>query len=189
MKSFAVHSETTAPEGSREMLAAVSKGLGFVPNLMGVLAGAPAALEAYLTLSKLFDSTSLTTAERQVVLLSVSFENGCDYCMAAHSGLALMQGVPGDVVGALRDGTPISEARLEALRTFTASVTRRRATVPEAEVEAFIAAGFSRQQLLEVLVGVTQKTLSNYVNHLAHTPLDAAFKAHQWSHPDTSGEA
>jgi uncharacterized peroxidase-related enzyme len=183
MESFAVHSEKTAPEGSRKMLAEVGRGLGFVPNLMGVLAESPAALEAYLTLSKIFDSSSLTTVERQVVLLSVSFENGCDYCMAAHSGLALMQGVPEGVVSALRDGTPIADARLEALRTFTGGVTRRRAALSEAEVEAFLAAGFTRRQLLEVLVGVTQKTLSNYVNHLALTPLDAAFNALRWSRP------
>jgi uncharacterized peroxidase-related enzyme len=183
MDSFPVHSEMTAPAGSQELLAGVRRGIGFVPNLMGVLAEAPAALEAYLALSKLFESSSLSPVEKQVVLLSVSFENGCDYCVAAHTGLALMKGVPRGVVAALRDGTPIGDVRLEALRAFTASVSRQRARVPEAEVVAFMAAGFSRQQLLEVLLGVTQKTLSNYVNHVANTPLDTAFKAHQWSRP------
>ncbi len=183
METFAVHSSTTAPEGSRKKLDGLGKAFGFVPNLMGVLAEAPAALDAYLTLSNLFDSSSLTPVERQVVLLAVSFENGCDYCMGAHSGLALMQGVPDDVVRALRDGTPISDRRLEALRTFAGIVTRQRAILSDGDLAAFLAAGYSRRQVLEVLVGVTQKTLSNSVNHLARTRLDTAFSAQRWSRP------
>lgn len=183
---FDVHTTDTAPESARELLGAVEQQLSFVPNLMGVLAESPAALEAYLTLAKLFESSSLTAAERHVVLLSVSFENGCDYCMAAHTGLALMEGVSEDVVAALRDGTPLADARLETLRSFTGAVTRRRAELSEAEVSAFLTAGFTRRQLLEVILGVTQKTLSNYVNHIAETPLDDAFKAQKWSPPGSS---
>ena len=186
MQSFTVHAEKTAPVGAKELLAGVGKALGFVPNLMGVLAEAPAALEAYLTLSRLFESSSFTSVERQVVLLAVSFENGCDYCMAAHSGLARMQNVPENLVLALREGTAIEEPRLEALRSFTAALTRHRARVSEAQVEAFLAAGFSRQQVLEVILGVTQKTLSNYVNHVAHTPLDSAFTSQRWTRPAVS---
>lgn len=183
MSSFPVHTETTAPEGARKTLAGVRQALGFVPNLMGVLAEAPGALEGYLTLSRLFESSSLAPVERNVVLLAVSFENGCDYCMAAHSGLAKMQGVPEAVVLSLREGKPIADAKLEALRTFTTLITQKRASISEGEVEAFLAAGFTQRQVLEVILGVTQKTLSNYVNHLAHTPLDAAFKPLQWSRP------
>jgi uncharacterized peroxidase-related enzyme len=183
MSSFTVHTETTAPEGSRETLAGVRRAMGFVPNLMGVLAEASGALEGYLTLSKLFESSSLTPVERNVVLLSVSFENGCDYCMAAHSGLAKMQGVPEHVLSALREGRPVADTKLEALRTFTSVVTRQRASISEADLEAFLTAGFYERQVLEVILGVTQKTLSNYVNHLAHTPLDAALRPMQWSRP------
>jgi uncharacterized peroxidase-related enzyme len=183
MSSFAVHTETTAPEASKEALAGVRQALGFAPNLMGVLAGAPGALEGYLTLSRLFESSSLTPVERNVVLLSVSFENGCDYCMAAHTGVAKMQGVPEDFISALRDGSPIKDAKLQALRAFTASITRQRANLPESGVDGFLAAGFTQRQVLEVILGVTQKTLSNYVNHLAHTPLDAAFAPLKWSRP------
>ncbi len=183
MSAFSVHTETTAPEGARETLAGVRKSIGFVPNLMGVLAEAPGALEGYLTLSNLFESSSLSPVERNVVLLSVSFDNGCDYCMAAHSGLAKMQGVPEDVILALRDGSPIKEPKLQALRAFTALITRQRANLPESEVEGFLAAGFTQRQVLEVILGVTQKTLSNYVNHIARTPLDGAFAAMKWSRP------
>ena len=183
MTVFPIHTESSAPAGAKDSLAAIRGSLGFVPNLMGLLAEAPEALGAYLSLSSLFEASSLGPVERQVVLLATSFVNGCDYCMAAHSGLAKMQGVPEDVVASLRDGRPIADPRLEALRAFTAAVTERRAVVSEAEVESFLAAGFTRRQLLEVLLGVTQKTLSNYVNHLARTPLDTAFKPMQWAPP------
>ncbi len=183
---FDVHTNESAPEGARELLGAVEQQLGFVPNLMGILAESPAALEAYLTLARLFESSSLSAVERHVVLLTVSFENGCDYCMAAHSGLALMEGVPEDVVAALREGTPIADAKLQALGSFTGAVTRRRADLPTSEAEAFLAAGFTQRQLLDVILGVTQKTLSNYVNHLTETPLDGTFNTQKWTPPGSS---
>ncbi|HBK92133.1 MAG TPA: carboxymuconolactone decarboxylase [Parvularcula sp.] len=179
--TYTVHSTESAAEGARSTLKAAKEAYGFVPNLLGVMAEAPALLKGYATLSKIFEESSFTPAERQVVLLTTSFENGCSYCMAAHSAVAGMQRVPQDVIQSLRTGDPIADARLEALRQFTAKVVETRGWPAKADVSAFHAAGFSKAQVLEVVLGVGLKTLSNYANHIADTPLDAAFKPLEWS--------
>ncbi len=181
MTTFPVHSGETAPEGSKPILADTQKSMGFVPNLIRVMAEAPVAAEAYLSLTDIFDRSSLSDTEQQTVLLSVSFVNGCDYCMAAHTTLANMKRVPAEIVEALRTGAPLPDARLDALATLTRSIVETRGWPDAAATEAFFKAGFGTSEYLEVLVGVTMKTLSNYVNHAANTPLDAAFQTAKWA--------
>jgi len=181
MTAFPVHSSDTAPEGSKPILAAAQKKFGFVPNLIRVMAEAPAAAEAYTTVMGIFESSSLSDAEKQTVLLSASFANGCDYCIAAHSKIAAMKGVPADIVEALRAGATLPDTRLDALAVLSRAVVETRGWPGEAAKEAFFAAGYGAREYLEVLVGVTVKTLSNYVNHAADTPLDAAFGTHKWA--------
>lgn len=188
MIEFPVHGVEDAPEETRERLVAVQKRYGFLPNLMGVMAEAPPLLAGYLAVAEQFAATSLTPAEQQVVLLSGSRRNGCTYCMAAHSAIATMQELPAAVVRGLRQGSGLDEPRLEALRRFTEVVVQERGRVPESEVAAFLAAGYSRGQVLEVVLGVGLKILSNYTNHLAHTPVDEAFAAHRWEAPQAGQE-
>lgn len=180
MTAFVVHSHDTAPDDSRFLLAGAQAKFGFVPNLIGMLADSPAAAAGYLGIGDQFDKSSFSAAERQVVLLSASFENTCDYCMAAHSIVAGMSGVSAEVIAALRKGTALPDARLDALARFTRAVVGQRGRVSDAQLEDFLAAGFSRKQVLEVVLGVAMKTLSNYANHIARTPLDAAFASARW---------
>lgn len=182
-KRFPLHEIETAPAGSRPILEATKAAWGMVPNLHRVLAEAPAALEGYATLWTIFDKSSLTPVERQVVYLAAIYENECRYCMAGHSVVATGAGVPAAAIEAVRAGRPIPDERLEALRAFAAKVTAQRGRVPEAEVEAFLAAGFTRAQVLEIVLGVAVKTISNYVNHLAETPLDGFMKDTAWEKP------
>lgn len=181
MTTFPVHSLDTAPEASKPILTAAQKGMGFVPNLFRVMAEAPAAVEAYATLMDIFERTSLSASEKQTVLLSVSYVNKCEYCMAAHSTVAAMQKVPPEVIESLRNGTPLEDPRLEALAGLTREIVETRGWPSDAAKSAFYAAGFRAAQYLEVVVGVSLKTLSNYVNHAADTPLDGAFSAQEWA--------
>lgn len=187
MKSALVHvpvqSVESAPDASRDLLKSAGSKFGFVPNLLGMFANAPALLEGYLTLAAIFDKASLSPVERQIVLLAASFENGCEYCMAAHTAIAGMQKVDQAVIGALRDGQPIADAKLEALRSFTAEAVRTRGWPSAETVARFTGAGYTPAQALEVILGIGVKTLSNYANHLAATPLDAAFAPVKWSKP------
>ena len=180
MTEFAPHTLTTAPAASRPGLAAAKKKLGFVPNMLGVLAESPAALEAYQKLQENLGRTSFTPAEQQFLALVVSVANGCTYCTAAYSLVAGSAGVAKPVIEAVRDGGPIADQRLKALREFAFQVGERRGRVGDAEVAAFLAAGFTKAQVFEVLVAAAFKLISNYANHIADIPLDDAFQPYFW---------
>lgn len=181
MSIFNLHTHESAPEGAKPLLQGVENAFGFVPNVSAILAESPSTLKAYMTISGIFDESSFTPAERQVVILAINEYNACHYCVAAHSVLAEMQGVSADAVDAIRDGNPIDEPRMEALRDFTNKVVDKRGWVKESEIEAFLGAGFTLAQVLEVILGVAFKTISNYANHVAETPLDDAFTARAWA--------
>lgn len=176
-----VNSIETAPEASKPALEGAHKMLGFVPNLYGMLSTNPATLEAYLHLSKALEKSGLNSLEQQVVLLTVSIENGCEYCVAAHSAIADMMKLPESVVQALRNRQPIENEKLEALRSFTATVVQQRGHLKDNQVSAFLAAGYDGGSILAVITAVALKTISNYANHIAETPLDDAFKSQAWS--------
>lgn len=172
---------TAAPEPVAATLADVQRRYGFVPNLYRVLAHAPNALDTYLAVSETFQRGTLSATERNVVLLTASRVNGCRYCVAVHSAVGDMQRDDPAVIAAIRDGAPIGDARLQALRHLTERLVEARGRVDEAEIADFVEAGFRPEQVLEVLVGITLKTLSNYTNHLAETPLDAVFQGRAWA--------
>lgn len=180
MSIFTAHNIGSAPEDSKSTLTQIVNSYGFLPNLAAVLAESPVALNAYLTLFQNFSESSLSDLERNIVLTAVSRENECTYCVAAHSTLALSQNVPAPMVEAIRNNIPIDEPKVEALRKFTQKLVSRRGWVDDSEVNSFLSAGYTKAQVLEVLVGVTVKTLSNYANHITHTPLDPAFASQQW---------
>lgn len=180
MSDFPVLDLESASQQARPALEATQAAFGFIPNLLGVMAHSPALAEAYLTLSGLFDKTDLTPTERQVVLLTVSRYHGCHYCVAAHSALAEMQNIPADVVEAIRLNRVIADTKLQSLRVFVNELLENRGLLDERAMRAFYAAGYKPAQVLDVLVGVAQKTMSNFTNHIAQTPLDDAFKAHAW---------
>jgi uncharacterized peroxidase-related enzyme len=170
----------TAPEAVRTTMENVEKKYGFLPNLYRVFAHAPMALDSYLALSDNFQRGTLSATERNIVLLATARENGCEYCVAVHSTVADMQKDPPHHTAAIRDGVPIDDRKLEALRQLTQAVVRGRGHLEASQVQAFLDAGYQTPQILEVLVGVTMKTLSNYTNHLAEPPLDQAFAARAW---------
>lgn len=181
MSIFDIHTKETAQAKSAELLATAEKAYGFVPNLLGVFAESPATLKAYLTIGQIFDESSFSPTERQLVILTASRFNECHYCMAAHSTVAEMQSVPADVIDAIRNDQPIADGKLEALRTFTTAVVEKRGWVTGDDTEAFLAAGYAKAQILEVILGISFKTLSNYVNHISDTPLDDAFAPKAWA--------
>lgn len=181
MVEFPVHDLGSAPEELAGDLAKVQQRFGFVPSLYGVLAESPQAYRAYQAVSEQFRKSSLPAPAQHVVWLTVSRHNGCEYCVAVHTTTAQIAGIDRAVIDAIRDDKPIDDGELEAVRRFTQAVAEQRGWVPEDEVEAFLAAGFTRRQILDVLTGVAMKTLSNYTNHIAHTPLDEAFAPNAWS--------
>jgi alkylhydroperoxidase family enzyme len=186
MADFTLHDEKTAPGASKELLAHSEKAFGFVPGLHAVMAEAPGMLEAYKTVHELFVNSSFDKDELTVVWQTINVEHGCHYCVPAHSGIARSMGVDTAIDDALRNETPLPNARLEALRTFTLHVVRERGHVYDPSVQEFLDAGFTKRQILEVILGVSQKVMSNYTNHLAHTPVDKPFQKFEWHKSSTS---
>jgi len=181
---FTSYTVETAPEAARPIFEGVKGAFGFVPNLQSYMAESPELLAGYTALWDHFSKTTLTAHEQQVVYLTSNYENECHYCMAGHTTLAKMQKMESAVIEALRAGTPLPDARLEALHRFTTLVVRNRGWVDAADVDAFIAAGYTKRNVLEVVLGVATKVMSNYTNHIVHTPLDDFMKGNEWSKPE-----
>jgi alkylhydroperoxidase family enzyme len=180
MTEFTLHTEESAPEASKPLLAKEKKTYGMIAGLAAVMAEAPGLLEAYKVVGDLFKNSSFDEDELTVVWQTVNVEHECHYCVPAHTWIANSMGVSEDISDALRNETPLPNARLEALRTFTLSVVLNRGNVDDKAVQAFLDAGFTKRQILEVILGVSQKVMSNYTNHFANTPVDAPFMKFDW---------
>lgn len=188
MTPYAAHTIDSAPDASKPILQAAKAKLGFLPNLMATMAESPVLVESYLTMMSLFDKTDLSETERQIILMTNNRLNGCTYCMAAHTAVSKMAGVDEGVIEALRGGTAIDDPKLEALRTFSAIIHETRGWASEEQVEAFLAAGYSKQTVLEVIVGTSLKVLSNYTTPIAKPKLDDAFAQVAWSPDQVAAE-
>lgn len=167
---FKIHTLDTAPEESRRDLAGVQQKYGRVLNLFAATAESPAALRAYLSLSEIFQRTGLSAVEQQIVILAASVANKCEYCVGAHSRGAKMAGVSEATISAIKQHQPLEDRKLEGLRRMVTAIVEQRGWVADDEVQAFFAHGYTRSQLLDIMVGVSMKTLSNYINHIVDTP-------------------
>lgn len=179
--NFKIHTIDSAPEASKPILGAAKKKMGFVPNLMATMSESPVMVESYLTLMGLFDKSRLSETERQIILMTNNRLNGCTYCMAAHTAVSKMAKVDEDIIEALRSGSELEDPKLEALRQFAIIMNESRGWAAEEQVADFIAAGYTKETVLEVVVGTSLKVLSNYSTHIVEPELDKAFLPVAWS--------
>ena len=169
----------SAPEDSKLVLERVKEDFGFIPNLMGTFANSPAVLKGYLALDAEFAKT-FGPVERQLILLIASVENVCAYCTAAHATvMKSMLRVPADVVAAIRSNRPTGNIKYDALAGLTREIVTERGYVRETTVAAFLAAGYRKEQVMDVLLGVALKTISNYLDHISPTVIDPPFIAEE----------
>ena len=180
MNRFAFPTIDNASVEVRPFLEGPQKQLGFVPNLLAGLSNAPAALASYVELSRHFVRVGLTGIEMQAVLVVASVENACAYCVAAHSTFATNLKIDPAALQALRSGAELPDEKLNALAGFVRTLIRTRGDVPDSELDKFVAAGYTREQGLGVLIGIAMKTIGNFANHFMQTPLDQQFAAQRW---------
>lgn len=180
MTTLTTHTIESAPEASKPLLEKSVSAYGMLPNLHGVLASAPGLLSAYQTLHELFVNTSFDAEELTVVWQGINVEHGCTYCVPAHTGIAHSMKVDGALIDALRNEQPMPTAKLQALLDMTLIIVRNRGNVSDEELVAFYAAGYGEQQVLEIILGLSQKVISNYTNHIANTAVDAPFQQFAW---------
>ena len=170
MAEFTLHTEQTAPEASKPLIANSKAAFGMLPNLHAVMAEAPTLLEGYQVLHTLFQNTSFNAEELTVVWQTINVEHHCHYCVPAHSAIAASMNVDPAIVDALVNNTPLADKKLDTLRETTLAMTKNRGVISDEQIDAFFAVGYAQQQLLEIVVGLSQKVMSNYTNHLAKTP-------------------
>ena len=166
---------------SQEVLDSVAEKVGFVPNLFATLAQQPGVVEAFVALDTAVSNSSLTAIERQVVQMAASVTNVGRYCVAGHTLFGRKIGVPEPVIKAIRSANSVDDTRLDALQTFVRRLIQARGHVAAEETAEFIQAGFSRKQILEVIMGITLKTFSNYADSTLQIPLDEQFAAGAWA--------
>jgi uncharacterized peroxidase-related enzyme len=177
----------TAPEASREGVTKAEKANGFIPNLIGLLANAPVALETYQTVSGINARSGLSLAEREAVQITAAAIHGCGFCVAGHTAVAYKKaGLNEDVVNALRANAKVPDAKLNAVADFTRAVIRSRGAVADTELAAFKAAGFNDANALEVVLGVSLATLCNFANNLGKPDLNPQLQPYAWSGAPTS---
>ncbi|MEM9449536.1 MAG: carboxymuconolactone decarboxylase family protein [Cyanobacteria bacterium P01_E01_bin.6] len=181
MTTFTTYTIDSAPEASKPILQATKKKLGFVTNLMAGMAESPVLVESYLTMMGLFNKTELSETERQIILMTNNRLNDCTYCMAAHTAVSKKFRVDDDVIEALRSGSPINDPKLEALRIFAIIIHETHGRPTEEQIETFLAAGYTKQTILEVIVGTSLKVLSNYTTPIVKPSLDKVFAPMAWS--------
>lgn len=178
---FTVHTVESAPDASRTALQQLEGRMGFIPNLAATIAEAPAAIQALGAMQAALRGSSLSQVEREVVGLTVSWENSSAYAMAAHSTFAQAAGADEEVLSALRSGDDIPDARLQALQEFTRALLRERGHGGEESVAALLETGYPKEQLLEVITQVAYTTFANLVANVVDPPVDKAFEAQAWT--------
>ena len=181
MIGFTIKTTQTAPETSKKLLGAIEANLGFVPNIYGVFASAPAALNALVSLNSAFAESSFTPVEQEIIALTTSVYNQCPYCVAGHSTFALKHGVELETVSAIRAGGVSNNPRLQALGLMTLSILDKKGAIGAFEMRKFLNAGFRSSQTLELLAGIAGKIMTNYASKFTRLPLDEKFSDQTWS--------
>lgn len=174
--------EDTDPAVSAPLKETQAK-MGMVPNMYGAMVNLPALLDTYShAYGKFRAESGFSPVEQEVVFLAISRANGCHYCMAAHSFVGdMMTKVPTEVTDAIRDGRPVADAKLEALRAFAHVMTESRGNPTPEQAQAFLDAGFEETHILGIILALSAKVISNYSNHIFHTELDPAFASRAWT--------
>lgn len=178
MSRLTIQTVATAPADAQERLATAQKNNGFLPNLIGVLANAPTALETYQVVGAINARTGLSGAEREVIQITAATLNGCGFCVAGHTAIARKKlAMPEELIQSLRSTQALSDPKLNALALFTIAVMENKGQVSDTELDDFIAAGYTQANALEVVLGVSLATLCNYANNLAKTPINPELQA------------
>lgn len=170
MSSFNVPKREEVSENNQAIFDNLEKAVGFVPNLYATYAYSENALQNYLNLSNA--KTSLTAKQKEVVNLAVSQVNACNYCLAAHTAIGKMNGFSEDQILELRSGKASFDVKLDTLAKLSRNITENRGATDASVVEEFFKAGWTKENLIDTIVLVGDKTISNYVHKTTDVPVD-----------------
>ena len=180
MPSYPIHTIATAPEAAQPVLERLQNTFGMIPNLAGAMANSPELIKAFIGLFQQVHSGTFTEAEIQALLLTNAVTNSCDWAVAFHSMLALKEGLTPADVEAIRGRNLPADGRLAALSGLARTLIETRGHAGDDDLEAFVAAGFRREQALEVLVVTAASTITNYVGIIIRPPLEDVLQPYAW---------
>jgi uncharacterized peroxidase-related enzyme len=181
MTIYDVQTLETAPQKSRDAMQRLKAGAGMIPNLAAKMSTSPTLIEAFVTLREIYQAGTLETKERETLGLANAVENGCEWCVAFHSFVALKVGVDPEAVDHIRMGGEPRDIRLRALTRLTRQLIATRGKLETADLDAFVAAGFSKDQALEIVAGLAVSIMANYAGNFVDPQLDAPFQDQRWS--------
>jgi len=171
---FVQHTIESAPPAARRSMTATADHLGYLPAAVGLLATSPQLLDGFLKLNALFEGTTLDPLAREVLVMTIATRNGCHLCVAMHTARLTALHANADLVTTLRGGEALADPRLDAMRSFTLRVLETAGDVGDPALDAFLAHGYTRQNALEVVLGIGAYTMSTLANRLTGAPVDEA---------------
>jgi AhpD family alkylhydroperoxidase len=178
--AFTDHTMDSAPEAARPQMAQTAARMGYLPAAIARMAESPELLAGFLTASGLFERTSLDPVAREVLILTVAARNECHLCVAMHTAKLTRLRADAGLIAALRASQPLADMRLEAMRTFTLAVLADAGAVSAAVLQRFLDGGYTRQNALEVVLGVGAYTISTFANRMTAAPVDGALQEFAW---------
>jgi alkylhydroperoxidase family enzyme len=181
MQSFPLLTIDNAPEKSKPALRALQGAFGVIPNVAAAMATSPVLIDSLVGLFGKVHGGSFTELQIQTLLLTNAVTNGSAWAIAFHSGLALKEGLDDADVQAIRAKRAPRGAKLAALSIFAKTLIEKRGRVGDDDIDAFVAASFSREHALEVIAVVAASTITNYTASVTKPPVEEPFLAYSWS--------
>ncbi|MEQ9423170.1 MAG: carboxymuconolactone decarboxylase family protein [Cyclobacteriaceae bacterium] len=167
---FNVPTRSEVSDNNKATFDEIEKGVGFVPNIFASLAHSETALNDYLALSN--RKSSLDNKEKEVINLVVSQINGCRYCQSAHTAIAKNNGFNDDQILSIRGGEAPSNETHDALAKFVKSITDNRGKADASALEGFYAAGYNHASLVDVILAIADKTVTNFLARTGEVEID-----------------
>ena len=177
---YPIYSIASAPEESKPALEQLQQAFGVVPNIAGVIANSPKLINSLVGLFQQVHSPGLTEPENQIVLLTDAVTNSCAYAVAFHTALALQQRISSEETTGIRERRLPTDKRFAALSKLAKTLIEKCGHLSDQELDSFIAAGFTKEQVLEVIVIVAASTITNYAGTIANPPLEDPFRQYAW---------
>jgi alkylhydroperoxidase family enzyme len=181
MTNYPVHTIESAPERSKPAMQQLQSAFGMIPNLIGAMATSPVLIDSLVGLFGLVHHASFTEAQVQTVLLTDAVTNGSTWAVAFHTTLALKEGIDPADVRAIREGGLPKDRKFAALTGLAKTMIEKRGRLDDEDINRFLAAGFGRDHLLEVIAAVAASTITNYTGSITKPPLEAPFQSHAWA--------
>lgn len=180
MTDFPLHTLESAPEGAKPALRQLQAAFGMLPNILGKMATSPVLINSLIGLFGNVHGGSFSEAQVQVILLTDAVTNASTWAVAFHTALALKEGIDPADVQAIREGRLPEDEKSAALSNLARAMIEKRGRLSGHDVDRFLAVGFGKDHLLEVIAAVAASTITNYTANITKPPLDTPFRDHRW---------